>query len=55
MELMSISGITRCELANDIRDAVYNGNGQDCKVANAPGALWLSGFHDALDLINASG
>ncbi len=55
IELMSISGITRCELANEICEALYNDNGEGGKVANAPGALWLSGFHDALDLLNATG
>lgn len=54
MDLQGVGGIVNCELANEVCDALYNDDGEGGKVSNSPGALWLSGFHDALDLVCAS-
>ena len=54
MELMSVGGRTNCDMANEVSDAIYNDKRQGGEVADAPGALWLSGFHDAIGMINAA-
>lgn len=54
IELQCIGGITPFDIANAVSDGLFHGKWQGADAVDSPGELWISGFYNAMEVIDAS-